>query len=366
LGITIKTPLYEKHKELGAKIVDFAGWDMPVYYSSVIDEHVTTRTKAGLFDISHMGEIFVRGKNAASFLQKILTNDIENLSDGKAFYSCMCTESGGVVDDLFVYRFSSSKYMLVVNASNIQKDFEWLLKKKEFFEDVFLENKSEEYAKLDLQGPKSEDILKIIVPGRITELKRFHFIELEVESVSTIISRTGYTGEDGFELYLPSGSASKVWDKILEVGSKFGIKPIGLGARDTLRIEACYSLYGHELTEEVNPFEGGVGFVVKMGKDDFFGMGVLSGIIDEGIIRKTVAFEMIERGIPREGYSVLSGGKEIGKVTSGTMSPTFKKGIGLARIDSTFEIGNEININIRKKSYKGKIVKRPIYEFHGR
>jgi aminomethyltransferase len=339
---------------------------MPVYYTNVIEEHIITRTKAGLFDICHMGEFFIEGKNAFNFVQKLITNDLNKLEDGKAFYSAICLENGNIIDDLFIYQFNQDKFMLVVNAGNIEKDFDWILKQKESFNNVDVINKSEETAKLDLQGPNSEIILQKITDANLKELKRFHFIEDNVNNIPTIISRTGYTGEDGFELYFDSDKTAEMWNKLLEVGKDLGLKPIGLGARDTLRVEACYSLYGHELTENINPFEAAIGFVVKLDKEDFIGKESLIKIKEEGIKRKTIAFEMLERGIPREHYEVYKKENKIGEVTSGTMSPTFKKGVGMARLDTDKAvIGNEINIKIREKLYKAEIVKRPIYQFKG-
>jgi aminomethyltransferase len=337
---------------------------MPVYYTNVIDEHITTRTKAGLFDICHMGEFFIEGKSAFELVQKIITKDLNKLADGKAFYAAMCLENGGVVDDLFVYRFSQNKFMLVVNAANVEKDFRWILKQKSFFEDATIIDKTKEMAKLDLQGPKSEEILQKLTNADLKNLKRFYFVEDKVNDVSTIISRTGYTGEDGFELYFSSDKVVKQWNKLLETGKEFGLKPVGLGARDTLRIEACYGLYGHELNEEVNPIEAGIGFVVSLDKNDFIGKDALMKFKESGLKRKIIAFEMLERGIPRQSYDVLKNDVKIGSVTSGTMSPTFKKGIGLALIKVEHaNIGQEIDIKIRDKTYKAKIVEKPFYKY---
>ena len=356
--------MYDEHVKLGAKIVEFSGWSMPVFYTNVISEHINVRGKAGLFDICHMGEIIVEGKDAFKIIQKIITNDLNKLTGGKAFYSSMCLDNGGVIDDLFVYRFNQNKFMIVVNASNVEKDFKWIVGHKDSF-DVDVIDKTDGTAKLDLQGPKAEEILQKLTDTDLMNLKRFCFVESEVNCFSTIISRTGYTGEDGFELYFDSSKSVDMWCKLLEVGEEFGLKPIGLGARDTLRIEAGYSLYGHELSEEMNPFEAGTGFVVKLDKEDFIGKGALQKIKDSGLKRKIVAFEMLERGIPRQGYVVVKDGIEIGYVTSGTMSPTFKKGLGIAFVDVDEAIEqNEIHIKIREKLYSAKIVKKPIYNFN--
>ena len=350
--------------KLGGKIIDFSGWEMPVYYTNVIDEHLTTRTKAGLFDICHMGEFFVEGNDAFSFVQKVITRDLNKLVDGKAFYGSMCKEDGGIIDDLFVYRFNQKKFMIVVNAVNVEKDFKWMMKQKSFFDDATVVNKTNETAKLDLQGPKSEGILQKLTNADLKNLKRFHFVEDAVNDVPTIISRTGYTGEDGFELYFSSDKVVEQWNKLLEIGKEFGLKPIGLGARDTLRIEACYSLYGHEINEDINPLEAGVGFVISFNKEDFIGKGALLEIKENGLKRKIMAFEMLDRGIPRQHYVVSKNGVEIGKVTSGTMSPSFKKGIGLALIKVEYaKVGEEIEIKIRDKMYKAKIVESPFYKY---
>ena len=364
MGELKKTPLYEEHLKLGAKLIEFSEWLMPVYYSNVIDEHITTRTKAGLFDICHMGEFFIEGKSAFELVQKIITRDLNKLADGKAFYAAMCLENGGVVDDLFIYRFSQNKFMLVVNAANVEKDFKWILKQKSFFEDAIIIDKTNEMAKLDLQGSKSEEILQKLTSADLRNLKRFYFVEDKVNDVPTIISRTGYTGEDGFELYFSSDKTVEQWNKLLEIGKEFGLKPVGLGARDTLRIEACYGLYGHELNGEVNPIEAGIGFVVSLDKNDFIGKDALMKFKESGLKRKIIAFEMLERGIPRQSYDILKNDVKIGNVTSGTMSPTFKKGIGLALIQVEYaKVGEEIKIRIRDKFYKAKIVEKPFYKY---
>lgn len=366
MGELNRTPLYGEHVKLGAKIVEFGGWEMPVYYSNVIEEHLIVREKAGLFDICHMGEFFIEGKDAFKLVQKLITNDLNKLEDGKAFYSAICLENGGVIDDLFVYRFNENKFMIVVNAGNVEKDFEWILKHRDSF-DVDVIDKSNDMAKLDLQGPKAEEILQKLTDADLTNLKRFCFVEDNVNGVSTIISRTGYTGEQGFELYFDSAKSVDMWRKLLDVGGEFGLKPIGLGARDTLRIEAGYSLYGHELNEEINPLEAGIGFVVKLDKDDFIGKKALIEIKGRGLKRKIVAFEMLERSVPREHYSVIKDNACIGHVTSGTMSPTFKKGLGMAfvSVDEALE-ENEIHIKIREKLYSAKILKKPIYVFNSK
>ena len=275
MGELKKTPLYEEHVKLGAKLIDFNRWLMPVYYSNVIEEHITTRTKAGLFDICHMGEFFIEGNNAFKLVQKLITNDLKRLEDGKAFYSSMCLENGGIIDDSLIYRFNQNKFMIVVNAANVEKDLKWFLKHKNFFDDVNVIDKTNETAKIDLQGPKAEEILQKLTSFELKNLKRFNFIGDNINNIPTIISRTGYTAEDGFELYFNAEKAAEQWNKLLEIGKEFGLKPVGLGARDTLRIEAGYPLYNHELSENTNPFEAGIGFAVKLEKEDFIGKEIL-------------------------------------------------------------------------------------------
>jgi aminomethyltransferase len=358
-----KTPLAGVHEKLGARMVEFGGWYMPVQYTSVIDEHITTRTKIGLFDICHMGEFTIKGPDSKKFLQKILTNNLEKLSIGKAIYSLMCYDNGTTIDDLFVYQLKENEFMIVVNAGTIDKDSEWINKYSHNL-NVEIKNISEETGKLDLQGPLSEKIMKKLVNADFPE--RFHFTELNIYGIKTLVSRTGYSGEDGFELYFPIKEAEKMWNTLLEKGKEYGLKPIGLGARDTLRIEACYPLYGHELNESITPVESGLGWAVKTEKKEFIGKKVLEKQKKEGTERKLEPFEMIGNGIPRAGYKIFAEGNEIGYVTSGTYSPTFKKPLGLALIKSEFSgIGNKISIKIRDNFHEAIIVKKPFYKYKG-
>lgn len=355
------TPLCEEHQKLGAKMIEFGGWLMPVYYTNVIDEHITTRTKAALFDICHMGEIEIRGKDSFRLINWLITNDLKNLPPNKAFYTSMCNEKGGIIDDLFVYCFSKERYMLVVNASTKDKDMVWIKSHSRGF-DVDIHDRTGSLAKLDLQGPNSEKILQKMTTSDLSVLKRFHFIESSVSSAKAIISRTGYTAEDGFELYFSADKAVKIWNLLLEAGKPFGLKPAGLGARDTLRIEACYPLYGHEISEEITPYEAAIDFVVKLDKE-FIGKKALESLKPT---RKLAAFEMVDYSIPRSGYEIFKGSSRIGIVTSGTMSPTLKKGIGLGLINiQHINLGNEIHIKIREKLYKAKIVEKPFYSYKG-
>lgn len=334
-------------------------------YSSVIDEHLTTRTKAAIFDVSHMGELMIEGKGSITFLQNMITRDINKLKQGRCFYAVMCNNNGGTIDDLFIYRFNDNKFMLVVNAGTIDKDFKHLIANKENYE-VEIKNISDETAKIDVQGPEAEKIIQKLTRYSLEELKRFEFKETTIQNTQTIISRSGYTGEDGFELYLKKEKAAEIWNNILEAGKEHNLKPAGLGARDTLRLECCYSLYGHELSEHINPLEAGISFTVKLEKQDFIGRKALEKI-KQSQKKLNIAFELVERGIPREHYKVLKDNKEIGYVTSGTMSPILKKGIGMALVDIDHsEIGTEIDINIRDKLYKAVIVKKPFYSYKGK
>lgn len=355
-----KTPLYEEHVKLGGKIVNYAGWLLPVQYEGLTPEHEAVRSKAGLFDVSHMGCIWVRGKDAEKFLNYLLTNDISKMTDNQVMYALMCYPHGGVVDDLLTYRIKDGEYFLIVNAANIEKDYNWIMDKKEGF-DVEIENKSDETSILALQGPEAVNILQKLVDIDLSEIKSFHLRkDVKVAGVNAIISRTGYTGEDGFEIYVDNEGVIKIWNEILRVGKDFGLKPAGLGARDTLRFEAAMPLYGQEISEDINPLEAGLKFFVKLNKEsDFIGKEALKKAQEEGLKRKLVGFELKERGIPREGYEVQKDGKKIGHVTTGYMSPTLKKSIGNALIDiKEAEIGNEIDIIIRNKPVKAVIIDR--------
>ncbi len=357
-----KTPLANEHVKLGARMVDFGGWNMPVQYTNVIDEHNTTRTKAGIFDISHMGEFIISGKNTKEFLQKICLNDINKLVIGKAQYSMFCNENGGVIDDIFIYQLEENKFMIVTNAGTIDKDFQWMLKHK--LEGVEIENISDETAKIDIQGPLSQEILQKICDSDLNELKRFHYVDTKIDNVNCKISRTGYTGEDGFELYFDSEKSVQIWNKLLAVGKPLGMKPVGLGARDTLRLEACYSLYGHELNDNTTPVEASLSWLVR--EKDFIGSDVILKQKKQGPDRINVAFEMLDKAIPREHYPIFKNNIEIGEVSSGSFSPTFKKGLGLGFVMFNYkEPGTEIDILIRNKLYKAKIVKKPIYGYKG-
>jgi aminomethyltransferase len=359
--IVKKTPLYQEHIKLGGNMVDFGGWQLPVQYSSIIEEHEKVRTSAGLFDVSHMGEILVKGEGAEDFLQRMLTNKVAFSTDSQVLYSPMCYPDGGVVDDLLVYKLGYEEYLLVVNASNTDKDYEWL--DEHNVTGLQVENVSEKYAQLALQGPKAESILQRLTTTSLKDIKFFHYTSnVDIKGIKVLISRTGYTGEDGFELYLEPSKVVDLWNILLDEGKEDGLAPAGLGARDTLRFEAALSLYGHEISSEISPLEAGLKIFVKMDKGDFIGKKALEEQIEKGVKRKLVGFEMIGRGIPRNGYEVQVDEETVGYVTSGSFAPTLKKNLGLALISSECaKVGDNINIIIRNRSVEAKIIKTPFY-----
>jgi aminomethyltransferase len=359
-----RTPLFEVYKEYGGKTVDFGGWELPVQFSSIKEEHEAVRTKAGLFDVSHMGEIEVKGPESLDYLQKMMTNDVSKLKNGGAQYTAMCYETGGTVDDLLIYKLEDEHYLLVVNASNIEKDFDWMQDHLEG--NVTIENLSEGMAQLALQGPLAEGVLQKLAKGHeLSTIGFFKFSEeVDLNGKKALVSRTGYTGEDGFEIYCDSKDAVSLWNEILEAGKEEGVIPCGLGARDTLRFEANLALYGQELSSEISPLEAGIGFAVKLNKEaDFIGKEALKQQKENGLPRKLVGIEMIDRGIPRHGYPVFKGDTQIGEVTTGTQSPTLKKNIGLALIDAKeTELGNEVEVEIRGKRLKAAVSATPFYK----
>jgi len=355
-----RTPLYNEHVKLGGKIVDYAGWLLPVQYSGLVQEHEAVRERAGLFDVSHMGEITVKGKDALAFLNYICTNSISSIVNKQVVYTFFCYPNGGVVDDLLVYRIDENNFYLVVNAANTKKDYEWIIKHLDGF-DVQVKNISDNVGQVALQGPLAEEVLQKLTHYNLKDIGFFKFEEnVDINGVSCMISRTGYTGEDGFEIYSSNDGIIKVWIDLLEVGKELGVEPTGLGCRDTLRFEASLPLYGHEIGDEINPLEGGFKYFVKLDKEmDFIGKDQLTKIWENGLKRKLVGFEMIDRGIPREGYEVQKDGQRIGHVTTGYLSPTLKKNIGNALIDTKYtEIGTKIDIVIRNKVVKAKTISK--------
>ena len=358
-----RTPLFEVYKDYGAKTIDFGGWDLPVQFSSIKEEHEAVRTKAGLFDVSHMGEIEVKGTDSLKYLQKMMTNDISKLKNSGAQYTAMCYENGGTVDDLLVYKIEDDHYLLVVNASNIEKDFNWLQEHAEG--NVELKNLSEDMAQLAIQGPLAEKVLQKLAGTNLSDIGFFKFQQdVDLNGKKALVSRTGYTGEDGFEVYCDAQDAVALWVEILETGKEEGVLPCGLGARDTLRFEANLALYGQELSPEITPLEAGIGFAVKVNKEaDFIGKEVLKNQKENGVPRKLAGIEMIDRGIPRHGYPVYKGEELIGEVTTGTQSPTLKKNIGLVLIKKEHaEPGTDLEVEIRGKRLKAKIAATPFYK----
>lgn len=352
-----QTPLYQHYVDAGAKIVEFGGWAMPVQFTSIKEEHNAVRTKAGLFDVSHMGEILIEGAQADDLVQYVLTNDTTLLTTENAHYTTLCNEKGGVIDDLVTYKLDDKKYLLVVNAANTEKDFNWIQKQSNDF-DVTVKNASEEYGQLAIQGPNARDIIQKHVSEDVSQMKMFEFKQnVELFGKNVILSQSGYTGEDGFEIYCNSEDTTTIWDELL----KEDVTPCGLGARDTLRLEAGLPLHGQDLTEEITPYEGGIAFAVKPLIDaDFIGKSVLKEQKENGAPRRTVGLKMIDKGIPRTGYTILNTeGKEIGVVTSGTQSPSTGNSIGLGIIDrDEFEMGKEVVIQVRKRQVKAQIVKK--------
>ena len=360
-----KTPLYAVQKALGAKFTSFGGWELPVSYTDIIAEHQLVRNQAGLFDVSHMGEILITGKDAITFVNKIITNDIAPVPANKILYSPMCYENGTVVDDILIYKFSDEELLLVVNAGNIEKDDKWI--RSQIAGNVMVDNLSDKYVQLALQGPESESIIKKIL-DEDTELPGFYrFKEVSLLGMKVLLSRTGYTGEDGFEIYLWLSNScknpEKLWNGILEAGKDKGAAPVGLGARDTLRLEAALPLYGHELSDSITPLEAGLKTFVKLNKDDYIGKTVLAKQQELGLERKLYGFEMVDRGIPRNGYDVVKDGNKIGYVTSGGLFPTLGKNGGLVLLDNpALAVGETIEIVIRDRQCKAVLVQLPFYK----
>lgn len=355
-----RTALYDKHVSLGAKMVPFAGFEMPVQYSGVTEEHFAVREKVGIFDVSHMGQFFVEGPSAKDLLQYITTNNVDLLEDGKAQYSCLPNGNGGIVDDLIIYKMNDEKYFIVVNASNIDKDWKQFQKYNDRF-GAKLTNASDEMSLIAIQGPKATETLQKLTDTNLSEIPYYHFVEGTVDGVShVIISNTGYTGSGGFEIYFKNEDAVKLWDALTEAGKEFGLIPCGLASRDTLRLEKGFCLYGNDIDDTTSPLEAGLGWITKFDKD-FVDREFLAKQKEEGISRKLVGFEMQERAIPRHGYVVVdSEGNEIGVVTSGTMSPMKSIGIGLAYVAKpNFKVGSDIFIQIRNKNVPAKVVKTP-------
>ena len=344
-------------------MVDFGGWDMPVQYTAgVIAEHMATREKAGLFDVSHMGEIWVEGEDAIKFVNRITTNDVTKLVDGQAQYSALTNESGGVVDDLLVYRFDEGKLLLVVNASTTDKDWDWITSHVKD-EAITLTNASADYCQIAVQGPRALEIAQKFTNVNLSEMKYYHFTVDKFDGVDAIISRTGYTGEDGFEIYADRGEAVRLWNDLMEAGAEFGILPAGLAARNTLRLESAMSLYGHELSDDISPLEAGLGWICKINKGEFTGREHLAELKEKGLKKKLVGFEMVDKGIARDEMEVYVGDEKVGYVSSGSPAPYLKKNIGLAFVPVEFaKTGQEITIDVRGKKLAAVIVPTPFYK----
>jgi aminomethyltransferase len=355
-----RTPLYELHRQAGAKFVDFGGWEMPVQYGSIIEEHKAVRTAVGLFDVSHMGEIEIRGPRALEVVQRLTTNDASTLEVYQVQYSTLCYPHGGIVDDLTVYRLGSEHFLLCVNAANIDKDFAWIVEQARGDADVT--NTSAQIAQLALQGRHAQATLQSLCDVALDGLRYYWSAKGRVKGIEALISRTGYTGEDGFELYCPASQGPELWRAVMEAGAPYDIKPIGLGARDTLRLEMGYALYGNDITAETTPLQAGLGWIVKLHKGDFIGRDALAQERGQGITRRLVGLEMIDRGVARAHYHILVDGQIVGEVTSGTMSPSLHKGIGLGYVrTASAKVGTPLQVDIRAKPAQARVASTPFY-----
>ncbi len=356
-----KTPLNALHRKYGARMVDFAGWEMPVQYGSALKEHLAVREGVGVFDVSHMGEIEFTGPDALAMAQKVTSNDISRLSDGQAQYSAFLNPQGTFIDDIVVYRISDQHIFVCVNAANREKDYQWVKSQKEGRVDI-LDN-SDSYVQLAIQGPKAEAVLQKLTDLDLSSIQYYGFTYGKVNGTRALISRTGYTGEKGFEIYIPVEEAPSIWERLFQVGKPFEIMAAGLAARNTLRLEVGYCLYGHEIDETTTPWEAGLGWIVRLGKGEFIGHDTLENLKEEGQQRKLAGFEMVERGIARDHYPVLVDGTEVGPVTSGSFAPSLKKSVGLVYLPIEYtKIGQPLEVEIRGKRVQAKVVKTPFYK----
>jgi len=362
-GTLKQTPLNRVHRALGARMVEFGGWDMPVEYSGIVDEHLAVRTRAGMFDVSHMGQIEIAGADALAAVQHITSNDASRLSVGQAHYSGLMTPQGTFVDDLLVYRFSDVHFLMVVNASNIEKDFAWITEHIKGFGDAVAVNSSARYALIAVQGPKAVEIVQSLTSVDLSAVKYYWFATGEVAGVRATLSRTGYTGEDGFELFVPPAQAERVWNAVLDAGKPHGLIPCGLGARDTLRLEAAMRLYGNDIDDTTTALEADLGWIVGWKKTDFLGADILRRQKEEGTARRLVGFELLDRGIARHGYDVYLDGEKAGHVTSGTQTPFLKKAIGMAYLPTARAVpGTEFEIDVRGRRLRARVVPLPFYK----
>ena len=358
-----RTSLHARHRALGARMVSFGGWDMPVEYTGIVDEHMAVRTQAGLFDVSHMGEVEIAGDDALAAIQKITSNDASRLEVGQAQYSALTTKTGTFVDDLLVYRLAEAHYLMVINASNIAKDYAWIKQEIASVGDAVAVNSSSRYALIAIQGPRALQILQELTGVELDLIRYYWFATGEVANIRATISRTGYTGEDGFELFVPPQSAERVWNTLLDVGGPSGLRPVGLGARDTLRLEAAMRLYGNDIDETTTVLEAGLGWIVGWDKPSFTGKTALTRQKADGVTRKLVGFEMVERGIGRHGYGVYVDDAQVGYVTSGTMTPYLRQAIGMAYVPVDASASDtEIAIDIRGRRVQARVVKMPFYK----
>jgi glycine cleavage system T protein (aminomethyltransferase) len=357
-----RTPLYEMHRRAGGKLVDFAGWEMPIQYGGVIEEYQAVRTAVGLFDVSHMGRVTVAGRDSLAFLQQVTTNNVAKLAVGDAHYSMACNPAGGIKDDIFVYRLGDTRFLLCVNASNRDKIVSWLFQKAPQG-DVRLSDESDELAQIALQGPRSTEVLRAVAPHAAETLKPRQCLQTDVCGMPGIVSRTGYTGEVGYELYIPSHKAATVWEAIMKAGEQGGIKPCGLGARDLLRLEVGYLLYGNDIDEQTTPLEAGATFAVDFMKGEFIGRKTLLEQKEKGPAKHLVAFELLQRGVPRHGMKIVADGQEIGVVTSGNVSPLLQKGIGMGYVPTKLSApGAQFEIDIRGRLHPAVVVRLPFYK----
>ncbi len=355
-----RTPLRDVHVKAGARMVPFGGWEMPVQYTGIVDEHRAVRRAVGLFDISHMGEFEIEGGEALRIVQRLCTNDASTLAVGQVQYSLLCYPEGGIVDDLTLYRLADDRFMLTVNAANIDKDWSWVT--EHGGGEARLRNVSDETGLLSVQGPNAEGLVQRLADSDVTRVPYYHFVRGAVAGVPALISRTGYTGEDGFELYIPASRAQHLWHALLEAGRGDGIQPIGLGARDTLRLEMKYALYGNDIDGTTNPLEAGLGWVVKPAKGDFIGRGAIEALRARGVARKLVGFEMVLPAVPRHGYRLLKDGAPVGVVTSGSFGPSVERYIGMGYVPTALAaVGSELEVEIRGKPQPARVVRTPFY-----
>ena len=353
------TPLFDRHIELGGNMVSFGGYLLPTHYSGINLEHLGVRSKAGLFDVSHMGEFIISGSDAESFLQKVTVNDVASLSVGQAQYSAMCYANGGIIDDILIYK-KKNEFMLVVNAANNEKDLDWL--KSHAKGDIRIENMSDDIGLVAIQGPRSRNILQTLTDSNLTNIQFYHFVEGRLNGKKAIISRTGYTGELGFEIYANSDDIGEIWDAIMKAGEDKGLEPAGLGCRDTLRMEMKLALYGNDIDDTTNPIEAGLGWITRLGKTDFMGKKALLEA-KANVTRRLVCLEMTERAIPRQGYTILMNDQSVGIITSGTMSPSLETGIGIGYVNRPFDkSGTELLVDIRGRMKSAVVVKPPFYK----